>query len=340
MQLFKDEISKKMYAARMKQVGGYMALGLASVAATHDVSWITTISEQSQDLISKVGLASAIGISVGTGGYAALHELSEFVARKDERKIEKTLGAQAFEIQDKADKMANVVDVETSNRVVIEQKESMQTLLDKGLEAKRKSLDDIIPTLDEIIVPEPEKQVEVIAEPIVPEPVVATITEIEPEVVVQNKEPKAPEIQEDKASFQTKALPKSVLDKLADSMDDFNEKPVEKVAIVEETPQIETTKKALSSYILDKLVDTEEELFEPKSNRIEPTIRTLIEDVKEVGAKIEPVIKKEEKPLEIKNTEIEMNLKKDLPLITLFNKKKSSAELSIKNKNSIQNAIA
>jgi hypothetical protein len=325
MQLFKDEISKKMYAARMKQVGGYMALGLASVAATHDVSWITTISEQSQDLISKVGLASAIGISVGTGGYAALHELSEFVARKDERKIEKTLGAQAFEIQDKADKMANVVDVETSNRVVIEQKESMQTLLDKGLEAKRKSLDDIIPTLDEIIVPEP---------------VVATITEIEPEVVVQNKEPKAPEIQEDEAAFQTKALPKSVLDKLADSMDDFNEKPVEKVAIVEETPQIETTKKALSSYILDKLVDTEEELFEPKSNRIEPTIRTLIEDVKEVGAKIEPVIKKEEKPLEIKNTEIEMNLKKDLPLITLFNKKKSSAELSIKNKNSIQNAIA
>lgn len=334
MQLFKDEISKKMYAARMKQVGGYMALGLASVAATHDVSWITTISEQSQDLISKVGLASAIGISVGTGGYAALHELSEFVARKDERKIEKTLGAQAFEIQDQTDKMANVIDVDASNRVVIEQKESMQNLLDKGLEAKRKSLDDIIPTLDEIILSEPEKPVEVIVEP-----VVAT-TEIKPEVVSQNEEPKVPEIKEDVSAFQTKALPKSVLDKLADSMDDFNEKPAEKAEIVEESPQVETTKKALSSYILDKLVDTEEELFEPKSNRIEPTIRTLIEDVKEVGAKIEPVIKKEEKPLEIKNTEIEMNLKKDLPLITLFNKKKSSAELSIKNKNSIQNAIA
>lgn len=333
MQLFKDEISKKMYAARLKQVGGYMALGLASVAVTHDVSWITTLSEQSQNLISKVGLAGAIGISVGTGGYAALHELSEFVAKKEERKIEKTLGVQAFEIKDNVDKMVNVVDVDASNRVTIDQKESMQALLDKGLEAKRKTLDDIIPTLDEVIQPEPEKPQAVIAEVVEVKP---SITEPEAETSEPVKEAKI----EETPLVQKKSLPNAVLDKLADSMDDFNVKPVDKVEAVVETPEVTVSKKALSAYILDKLVDTEDELFEPKSKRVEPSINALIQDVKEVGSKIEPVIKSEEKPLEVKNTEIEMNLKKDLPLIALFNKKKSSAELTIKNKNSIQNSIA
>lgn len=304
MQLFKDEISKELYKSRLKQVGTYVSLGLASIALTNDVSWLN-VSQETQDLISKVVFSSAIGLTVGTLGYASLHELYEYQERSWSRKIEKTLGKEAFEIIDK--KEYQTTEENNQNNLKVDQKESIESIMNQGIEAKVKTLDDIIPTLNE-------------------------------EIIEVNNPPVK------------KELPSYILDKLANTADDFKEKKEITDSIenfVDKNERIEPiigkvnvqenkSKKVLEKYILDKLADNEEDLYKTVSEtkKREPIISSIIEDIKQIGDKIEPILKQEE--LTIKNTEIEMNLKRDLPFFEKFKNKKSFNDIQLKSKNTIQ----
>lgn len=304
MQLFKDEISKELYKSRLKQVGTYVSLGLASIALTNDVSWLN-VSQETQDLISKVGFSSAIGLTVGTLGYASLHELYEYQERSWSRKIEKTLGKEAFEIIDK--KEYQTTEENNQNNLKVDQKESIESIMNQGIEAKVKTLDDIIPTLNE-------------------------------EIIEVNNPPVK------------KELPSYILDKLANTADDFKEKKEITDSIenfVDKNERIEPiigkvnvqenkSKKVLEKYILDKLADNEEDLYKTVSEtkKREPIISSIIEDIKQIGDKIEPILKQEE--LTVKNTEIEMNLKRDLPFFEKFKNKKSFNDIQLKSKNTIQ----
>lgn len=308
MQLFKDEISKELYKSRLKQVGTYVSLGLASIALTNDVSWLN-VSQETQDMISKVGFSSAIGLTVGTLGYASLHELSEYQERAWSRKIEKTLGKEAFEIIDK--KEYQTIEENNQNNLKIEQKESVESIMNQGIEAKVKTLDDIIPTLNEEIIEENNVAVK-------------------------------------------KELPSYILDKLANSEDDFKE--IKEItndieSFVDKNERIEPSigkvniqenksKKVLEKYILDKLADNEEDLYKTVSEtkKREPIISSIIEDIKQIGDKIEPILKQEEE-LTVKNTEIEMNLTRDLPFFEKFKNKKSFDDIQLKSKNTIQKAF-
>lgn len=304
MQLFKDEISKELYKSRLKQVGTYVSLGLASIALTNDVSWLN-VSQETQNLISKVGFSSAIGLTVGTLGYASLHELYEYQERSWSRKIEKTLGKEAFEIIDK--KEYQTTEENNQNNLKVDQKESIESIMNQGIEAKVKTLDDIIPTLNE-------------------------------EIIEVNNPPVK------------KELPSYILDKLANTADDFKEKKEITDSIenfVDKNERIEPiigkvnvqenkSKKVLEKYILDKLADNEEDLYKTVSEtkKREPIISSIIEDIKQIGDKIEPILKQEE--LTVKNTEIEMNLKRDLPFFEKFKNKKSFNDIQLKSKNTIQ----
>ncbi len=285
MKLFKNDILKSLYDSRAKQVGIFLALGMAIQHTTSNIEWIG-LSQKSQELISNVGLSAAIGLTVGTVGVSALTELSEYISRSNVRKIEKDLGSKAFEIIDNKNSLSSLLTDESqvSNTIKIENNESLESILDKGIEAKKVKLDDIIPVLNEKVEPDEKETLKLNSA----DDIVIEVTKVK------------------------KKLPQSVLDKLVEKEADLYP---ESISIVND--------------------------FDDLNERKDPEIGTIKEDINIKENKIEPTIKesKAQESLSVKNTEIEMNIKKESKLIEIFNKKKSCNDLDIKRKNSIQNKL-